>query len=85
MEYLWLDRDDDTFMALVYLPWINGHDQFMFFLTVMFMLPKSRIAIQHLQNPADTPNTDTTYTGFRILVSQDGWEWAIHAIMTAEK
>ena len=84
-EYLWLDRQDDTFEALVYLPWINEEDQFMFFLTTHYMMPKSRIAIKHLSDTLDVEQVKTEVTGFRVLVSENSTQVAMHAVLLTEQ
>ena len=75
---MWLDRADETFNALLWLPWINSEDQYMFYITVTHLLPESRVAIRHNQNEAK-PGQKTQ--GFKILVAQKGVNWVVEAIL----
>ena len=79
-----MDRDDETYTALIYSPWINKLDQETFYATMAYLLPKARIAIRHLCTIVVVDNIRTRVKGFRIVVLKGQIQLAFHAIMLAE-
>ena len=73
-----MDRADEAFNALLWLPWVNLEDQYMFYITVTHMMPESRIAIRHIQ---EETMDKKQVQGFKITVSQKGIHWAVIAIL----
>ena len=84
MEYLWLDKTDETFDALAFLPWINQEDQFMFYMTSRILMKNSRIAIKHITDNVNVDNVPNRVTGFRILISEGQTQLAMHALLLVE-
>ena len=78
-----MDRNDNAFKALLFLPWTNSDDQFMFYVTVKHLMPKARIAVRHIRETVEVDGHDTQVKGFRVLVKQKEIKWATHAILMA--
>ena len=78
-----MDRNDKAFKALLYLPWTNTEDQYMFYVTVKHLMPKARVALRHIRETVEVEGQDTDVKGFRILVKQKEIKWATHAILLA--
>lgn len=53
----------------------------MFYVTVKYMMPKSRVVIRHIMQNLTVNETVTRVKGFKILLSQKELQWAIHAVM----
>ena len=60
------------------LPWVNVDDQYMFYLTVSYLMPNARIAIRQICKKTDN---DEQIRGFKILLSQNDVNWAVAAIL----
>ena len=78
-----MDRNDKAFKALLFLPWTNADDQYMFYVTVKHLMPKARVAVRHIRETVKVEGNDTEVKGFRVLVKQKEVKWAIHAILMA--
>ena len=76
-----MDRNDKAFKALLFLPWNNEDDQYMFYLTAKHLMPKARIAVRHIRESVNVDGQNTNVKGFRILVKQKEVKWATHAIL----
>ena len=48
-------------------------------------MPSAKIAIRHLQHTVEHDDQKLKVDGFRILVEQDSFKWAVYAVMLAEK
>ena len=81
---MWLDRDDETFKAILFLPWINSIDQNTLFVTMTYLMPKARMAIRHFFTHVNVDNERTRVKGFRIRISEGPSELAMNAIMLSE-
>ena len=66
------------------MPWTNENDQFMFYVTVKFLMPKARIVARHVLESVLVEGKRTNIKGFRVILSQDNTQWAIHAVMMAD-
>lgn len=60
------------------LPWVNVDDQYMFYLTVSYLMPNARIAIRQICKKTDN---NEHIRGFKILLSQNDVNWAVAAIL----
>ena len=56
----------------------------MFFVTVKYLMPKAVIIIRHIMETVTVNRVDTRVKGFRILLSQNDIQWAIHAVLLAD-
>ena len=56
----------------------------MFYVTVKYMMPKARIVLRHIMETVSVNHIDTRVKGFRIFLSQNELQWAIHAVLLAD-
>ena len=47
-------------------------------------MPKAVIIIRHIMETVTVNRVDTRVKGFRILLSQNDIQWAIHAVLLAD-
>ena len=83
-EFLSIDRNDLAFKALLFLPWTNTEDQYMYYVTVKYLMPKATVVARHICEIIQRGDQKTKVKGFKLVLTQENLQWAIHAVMMAD-